>query len=61
MPAMAITALAGCGAVNITVVDHASSNAIAPNFSLPSQNGMVSLDDALANGPVLLVFYRGFW
>lgn len=31
-------------------------------FTLPDQNGKpVSLADALAKGPVLLVFYRGFW
>jgi peroxiredoxin len=34
----------------------------APDFSLPNQNGQEwSLAPALAEGPVLLVFYRGDW
>ena len=34
----------------------------APLFTLPSQKGVpVSLEDALANGPVLLGFHRGTW
>lgn len=33
----------------------------APRFSLPDAEGNeVSLDDALAQGPVVLVFLRGF-
>ena len=56
-----MVALAGCGAVSITVVQHANHDAVASNFSLPSPTGTVTLDDALAGGPVLLVFYRGFW
>ena len=56
-----MVALAGCGAVSITVVQHANHDAVASNFSLPSPTGTVTLDDALAGGPVLLVFYRGLW
>ena len=34
----------------------------APAFVLPAQDGQrVALADALAHGPVVLVFYRGFW
>jgi peroxiredoxin len=34
----------------------------APLFSLPNQKGVpVSLEDALAKGPVLLGFHRGTW
>ncbi len=33
-----------------------------PSFILPDQNGhMVSLEEAHADGPALLVFYRGHW
>ncbi len=34
----------------------------APGFTLANQDNVdVSLNDKLAKGPVLLVFYRGFW
>ncbi|CAL9494773.1 peroxiredoxin-like family protein [Streptomyces sp. enrichment culture] len=34
----------------------------APRFSLPSATGRIlSLDDLLADGPVVLTFYRGAW
>jgi peroxiredoxin len=34
----------------------------APLFTLPNQKGVpVSLEAALANGPVLLGFHRGTW
>ncbi len=34
----------------------------APEFTLPAHDGEdVSLSEARANGPVLLVFYRGHW
>ncbi|MBX3394986.1 MAG: redoxin domain-containing protein [Phycisphaerae bacterium] len=33
-----------------------------PDFTLPDQDGrQVSLADYRGKGPVLLVFYRGFW
>jgi len=36
--------------------------AAAPDFTLPDHTGEpVTLSTALANGPVLLVFYRGHW
>lgn len=35
---------------------------VAPDFSLVDQNGKtVSLADARSQGPVVLVFYRGYW
>jgi len=34
----------------------------APNFALPNQQGtLVSLDNLLAKGPVIVTFYRGSW
>jgi len=60
-----VALLAGCGAVSIQVASRATSEgagAVAPAFALPAQDGhTVALADALAGGPVMLVFYRGFW
>lgn len=63
MRALAVLPLvAGCGAVSIDVAKPAPrSLASAPEFTLPSPRGDVALRDVLANGPALLVFYRGFW
>lgn len=37
-------------------------DAIAPDFELPNANGeMVKLSSLLANGPVILTWYRGGW
>lgn len=34
----------------------------APAFALPAQDGRtIDLATELAHGPVVLVFYRGFW
>lgn len=34
----------------------------APDFSLPNGDGkIVSLSEYLGRGPLVLVFYRGFW
>jgi len=34
----------------------------APDFDLESYDGRhVSLDSLVANGPAVIVFYRGFW
>jgi len=34
----------------------------APDFALPNGDGKtVSLSDYISRGPVVLVFYRGFW
>ena len=36
--------------------------ALAPQFNLPNQNGvMVSSADLLKQGPLVLTFYRGHW
>jgi len=44
------------------VTSSAPVTAEAPAFALPAQDGQrVALADALAHGPVVLVFYRGFW
>ena len=35
---------------------------IAPDFTLADQSGQkVTLSDARRTGPVVLVFYRGYW
>ena len=40
----------------------ASAEAMAPDFALPAHDGrMVGLSDLTANGPAILVFYRGHW
>lgn len=40
----------------------AAADASAPEFSLASHDGrMVSLDELVARGPAILVFYRGHW
>ncbi|HTJ83116.1 MAG TPA: hypothetical protein VL400_15460 [Polyangiaceae bacterium] len=34
----------------------------APDFDLESHDGRrVSLDSLVANGPAVVIFYRGFW
>ena len=59
--------LAGCVSGCITGL-HVTNEAtvavdnVAPELTLPAQDGhVVSLKDALAHGPVALVFYRGYW
>lgn len=38
------------------------SDVDAPDFSLPANDGSTwRLTEALAQGPVLLIFYRGDW
>jgi hypothetical protein len=63
VPAVAL--LAGCRVVGIQVATPAASDGVgaaATAFALTSQAGdTVTLGDALAGGPTLLVFYRGFW
>ena len=35
---------------------------VAPSFTLPDQEGhLVHSQELLANGPLVLVFYRGMW
>jgi len=63
--AAAVIAVAAAGCVtSIHVSQHATAadSAIAPGFDLAAQDGArVSLAGELAHGPVVLVFYRGFW
>ena len=34
----------------------------APNFTLPNQNGeLISLNQLLSEGPLVVTFYRGGW
>jgi hypothetical protein len=54
---------AGC-VTGLTVTREATlaTNATAPEFTLAAQTGeATTLASALANGPVVLVFYRGHW
>ncbi len=49
---------AACGAISITVREPAPDAPTAPiDLTLPSTAG----DVAVASGPAVLVFYRGFW
>lgn len=61
----ALVALAASGCVTSLHVSTPATVAdavIAPGFSLPAQDGTtVALADGLAKGPVVLVFYRGYW
>jgi peroxiredoxin len=48
--------------LHVTTAASVSAGERAPEFSLTAQNGVqVSLASALAHGPVVLVFYRGYW
>lgn len=48
--------IAASGATGLSVGER------APDFTLPNQTGgEVRLRDRLANGPVVLSFYRGVW
>jgi hypothetical protein len=61
----ALLLLAGSGciaALHVTETATVSTDAAAPAFALPAQDGRtVSLANELAHGPVVLVFYRGYW
>ncbi len=61
----ALLALAGSACVTGLHVTHEASvadGAQAPAFALPDQmSHPVALGDQLAQGPVVLVFYRGYW
>jgi hypothetical protein len=58
-----LLATSGCvTALHVTTTTAITDGVIAPGFSLPAQNGsVVSLAGELAHGPVVLVFYRGYW
>lgn len=63
--ATTVLALASAGcitAVQVTQTATLATDASATPFLLPSQTGAtVSLAERLEHGPVVLVFYRGFW
>ncbi len=51
----------GCAAA-LDVRDRAPAADVAPPFALTAADGStVALADGLAHGPVVLVFYRGYW
>jgi peroxiredoxin len=53
--------IAGCFAA-LDVREHAPASDFAPPFALTGADGhQVALVDALARGPTVLVFYRGYW
>lgn len=61
----ALLLLAGAGCITglrVTTQSTVVTDAFAPDFALPGQDGrVVSLEEELAHGPVVLVFYRGYW
>jgi hypothetical protein len=61
--ALIVLASSGCvTALHVTTGATVADGEVAPPFALPAQDGaQVSLAGALANGPVVLVFYRGYW
>lgn len=65
MRCTAVLALASSACITHLHVTHEASvadGAAAPPFALPDQSGRpVSLAGELARGPVVLVFYRGYW
>jgi peroxiredoxin len=60
---MIVLASSGCvTALHVTTPATASDGGIASPFALSAQDGaQVSLASALAIGPVVLIFYRGYW
>ena len=61
----AASLLAICSAscfAQLDVREHAPAPDLAPPFALTAADGStVALADGLARGPVVLVFYRGYW
>jgi hypothetical protein len=55
--------VSGCvTGLHVTTTASVADGTQAPAFALPDQNGhTVALADELAHGPVVLVFYRGYW
>lgn len=57
-----VSTLSATGACVSTRGPTVAQGAAAPDFTLKSHLGTdVSLDGLLAQGPAVLVFYRGFW
>jgi hypothetical protein len=65
MRSVLVAAAAGAGcvtALHVTSPATVTTDALAPAFSLAAEDGhVVSLAGELAHGPVVLVFYRGYW
>jgi hypothetical protein len=58
---MTVFAVTACGQAE-TAGAAASTGEAAPAFSLPdSQGNQVALSDLVADGPAVVVFYRGHW
>jgi hypothetical protein len=59
----AFSAFSGCvTALHVTTAATVADGEVASAFALPAQDGsQVSLAGTLAGGPVVLVFYRGYW
>lgn len=52
----AVTASAQAPATHLKIGDR------APDFALPNGDGkLITLSDYIARGPVVIIFYRGFW
>jgi len=60
---MLVLASSGCvTGLHVTSEATVADGGAAAPFTLPAQDGtQVSLGQALAAGPVALVFYRGYW
>lgn len=60
--ALATAVLASAGCRLKSTGTPVASETSAPDFTLPDQDGKVTgLAGLRANGPVVLVFYRGHW
>ena len=57
------SASAGCvTTLHVVASPTVTDASIAPPFALPAQDGRtIALADELQRGPVVLVFYRGYW
>ena len=59
---LALTSSGCFAALHVTSSATVTTDTAAPPFSLPAQDGrVISLASELAHGPVVLVFYRGYW
>jgi cytochrome oxidase Cu insertion factor (SCO1/SenC/PrrC family) len=59
---LAVGATQSCGGGTTAHSTAMPENALAPAFVLPDHTGKkVSLEKLLERGPVVVVFYRGFW
>jgi hypothetical protein len=62
IPAIILAFALSCAAVAQSVKPALKIGDKAPEFSLPDSDGKtVKLSDYTARGPVVVIFYRGFW